>query len=392
MIRVTYPLAENTWGEQETEAVTRVLKSGNLTMGARTAELEEAFARKFNRRHALMVSSGSAANLLSIAALSHRKGRPLRPGDEVIVPAISWATTYYPLLQYGLRLRFVDIDLRTLNLDPAQLERALTERTRMVVAVSILGNPCDLGEIRAFCDRHDLVLFEDNCESMGAEIGGKLCGSFGELSTFSTFFSHHMSTIEGGFVTTDDRELYELALCMRAHGWIRDLPDENSIHPKKGGDSFSEAYCFVLPGYNLRPMELTAAAGLVQLEKLDAMIEARRQNARRFLELFAGDERFILQSETGKSSWFCFTLILSPTVSMSRARVFERLNEAGIQFRMITGGNFVRHPVIRHFDYDTVGVLPNANLAHDRGFFVGNSPRALDEELLLLRRVLDGVR
>ena len=385
-----YDLASHTWGVEEHQAIQRVIESGQLTMGPSVQQFEEDFARKFGIKHALMVSSGSAANLVGVAALFYKKERPLQRGDEVIVPSISWATTYYPLQQYGLRLRFVDVDLHTLNIDVTQLARALTPRTRMVVAVSILGNPCALDVLRAFCDRHGLYLLEDNCESMGATLSGKACGTFGDINTFSTFFSHHISTMEGGIVATDDTELAHLARSLRAHGWTRDLPDDTTIYDRRA-DDFFEAYRFILPGYNARPLELSGAVGVEQLKKLDGMIAMRCKNAELFRALFEGDERFIIQQEVtgGSSSWFSFTLILNPALDIDRRRVMEALREAGIGYRIITGGCFLRHDVIKYFDYDTVGEIVNANTAHDRGFFVGNHPRDLTPQIQRLRDVLD---
>jgi len=333
-----------------------------------------------------MVNSGSSANLVAVAALFHKKDRPLKRGDEVIVPAISWATTFHPLQQYGLKLRFLDVQLDTLNIDVSRLEAALTPRTRMVVAVSILGNPAALDVIRAFCERHGLYLFEDNCESMGASLNGRSCGTFGDINTFSTFFSHHISTMEGGLVVTDDDELDYLARVIRNHGWARDVsgaPDPQSP------EGFFEAYRFVMPGYNVRPLEISGAVGVEQLKKLDAMIERRRANAATFVKLFSGDERFILQRENGRSSWFSFTMILNPSLGIDRAGVMRAMRAADIGFRMITGGCFPRHEAIKFFDYDTVGPLTNANLAHDQGFFVGNHPRDLTSEITSLREVLD---
>jgi len=385
-----YDLASSSWGQEELDALQRVIASGQLTMGPCVRQFEEAFAAKFGLKHALMVSSGSAANLVGVAALFHKRDRPLHRGDEVIVPSISWATTYYPLQQYGLRLRFVDVDLFTLNIDVSQLERALTPRTRMVVAVSILGNPCALHELRAFCDRHGLYLFEDNCESMGATLDGKPCGSFGHVNTFSSFFSHHISTMEGGVMATDDTEIYHLARSMRAHGWTRDLPEDTTIYERRA-DDFFEAYRFILPGYNARPLELAGAVGVEQLKKLDGMIAIRRDNAALFQSLFEGDERFIIQRELpeARSSWFSFTVILNPKLDIDRQRVMTALKEAGIGFRIITGGCFLRHDVIKYFEYDTVGEIVNANIAHDRGFFVGNHPRELRPQIERLRHVLD---
>lgn len=382
-----YELASSSWDKEEIDAMQRVIASGRFTMGENVKRFEEDFARKFGMKYAVMVGSGSAANLVGVAALFHKSHRPLKRGDEVIVPAISWATTYYPLQQYGLKLRFLDVELDTLNMDVSKLEAALTPRTRMVMAVSILGNPAALDVLRAFCDKHDLILFEDNCESMGAELNGKPAGTFGDIGTFSTFFSHHISTMEGGVLVTNDEETYHLAKSMRAHGWTRDIPADTKICEKKG-DEFFEAYRFVLPGYNARPLELSGAIGIEQLKKLDGLVEIRRKNAQVFVGLFRGDKRFIIQRENGKSSWFCFTIILNPELSIDRACVMQNMREAGIEFRIITGGCFLRHDVIRYFDYDTVGKMVNANTAHDMGFFVGNHPQDIRPQIEHLRKVL----
>jgi CDP-6-deoxy-D-xylo-4-hexulose-3-dehydrase len=257
----------------------------------------------------------------------------------------------------------------------------------MVVAVSVLGNPAALNVLRDFCDKHDLILFEDNCESMGAKLNGKLTGTFGDIGTFSSFFSHHIATMEGGVLVTDNEELYHIAKSMRAHGWTRDLPEQSTIFEKRS-DDFFEAYRFIIPGYNVRPLELSGAIGREQLKKLDQLIEIRRNNAKRFVELFTDDERFIIQKENGFSSWFSFTIILSPTRKIDRAKVMQKMKEANIQFRIITGGCFLRHDVIKHFDYDTVGEIVNANIAHDQGFFVGNHPHDIVPQIEYLHKVL----
>ncbi|MGE0876217.1 MAG: DegT/DnrJ/EryC1/StrS family aminotransferase [Burkholderiales bacterium] len=383
-----YELASSTWGQEEIDAMQRVIASGMFTMGENVRAFEAAFAGKFGVRHALMVGSGSAANLVGVGALCYAKDRPLARGDEVIVPAISWSTTYYPLQQYGLRLRFVDVELDTLNFDVSKLEEALTPRTRMVMAVSILGNPCALDVMRSFCDRHGLILFEDNCESMGATLNGRPCGTFGDIGTFSTFFSHHISTMEGGVLVTNDTDLFHVAKSMRAHGWTRDLPADTKIYDRRD-DDFYEAYRFILPGYNARPLELSGAIGIEQLKKLDSLVAVRRRNAELFVRLMAGDERFIIQREHGMSSWFAFTVILNPKLSIDRAKVMAALKRADIGYRIITGGNFLRHDVIRYFDHDTVGDIVNADIAHDRGFFVGNHPHDLTPQIERLREVLD---
>jgi CDP-6-deoxy-D-xylo-4-hexulose-3-dehydrase len=385
-----YELSSTSWGQEELDAMQRVLRSGRFTMGEQVRLFEDAFAARFGVKHAVMVNSGSSANLVGVAALFYRSNNPLQRGDEVIVPAISWATTFHPLQQYGLKLRFVDVELDTLNMDASKLEAALTPRTRMVVAVSILGNPAPLDQIRAFCDAHGLILFEDNCESLGASLNGRLCGTFGDINTFSTFYSHHISTMEGGLLLTEDTEIGHLARAIRNHGWARDVPPDSVVNKgQRLDDPFFEAYRFVVPGYNVRPLELAGAVGLEQLRKLDDMLAVRRRNAGHFKRLFEGDARFIIQREHGSSSWFSFTIILNPESGLDRSRVMDLLRNAGIEFRMITGGCFPHHAAVKYFDYDIVGSLDNARTAHERGFFVGNHPRDLTAELDHLRAVLD---
>jgi CDP-6-deoxy-D-xylo-4-hexulose-3-dehydrase len=376
-----YPMCHSTFGVEE-EAVFRHYATANRhTMGPITAEFEQAFAKKMGSKYALFVNSGSSANLLAVAGLFYRNFDPLWAGDEVIVPAISWATTYYPLQQYGLKLKFVDVDINTLNMDFEQLKEAITDRTRMIVAVNILGNPCELNHIRKLCDVHELILFEDNCESMGATLSNKQCGTFGDIGTYSTFFSHHISTVEGGLIVTDDKDLYNRCKSMRSHGWTRDV---EGIYEEETED-FYEKYRFILPGYNLRNQELNAALGLCQLDKLDGFIAQRRRNAELFKKLFQDDQRFIIQKEVGRSSWFAFTLICN---EVNRMDVMRELARAGIEHRIITGGCFTEHDVIEYFDYEIHGNLHNAVYAHTQGFFVGNSHKDLTDQLLHLREVL----
>ncbi len=389
---MAYELSSTSWGQEELDAMQRVLRSGRFTMGEQVRLFEDAFAERFGMKHAVMVNSGSSANLVGVAALFYRANRPLQRGDEVIVPAISWATTFHPLQQYGLKLRFVDVELDTLNIDASKLEAALTSHTRMVVAVSILGNPAPLDRIRAFCDAHDLIMFEDNCESMGASLNGQLCGTFGDVNTFSTFYSHHISTMEGGLLVTNETEIDHLARAIRNHGWARDVPADSVINRgQQLDDPFFEAYRFVVPGYNVRPLELAGAVGLEQIKKLDDMLAVRRTNAAHFVELFKDDPRFIIQRENGVSSWFSFTIILNHAMNLDRARVMDTLRAADIEFRMITGGCFPAHAAVKFFDYDIVGNIDNAKTAHERGFFVGNHPRDITPELDHLRAVLNGV-
>lgn len=385
-----YELAASTWGEEEIDAIQRVIASDRYTMGENVKEMECRFAEYFGTKSAVMVNSGSSANLAAVAALFYKKERPLKRGDEVIVPAISWSTTYHPLQQYGLKLRFVDIELDTLNIDVSRLEEALTPETRMIMAVSILGNPAALDVMRTFADMHGLYLLEDNCESMDAELGGRKTGTFGDIGTFSFFFSHHISTMEGGMIVTEDEELCHLVKAIRAHGWTRDLPAESPLFDRRDEDFF-EAYRFIVPGYNLRPLEMSGAVGIEQLKKLPKFTSQRRKNLALFNNMFGEDERFIIQRENGKSSCFCFPIILNPELELNRAKVMQALKDADIGYRIITGGNFLRHDCIKYYEYSTVGDIKNADIAHNYGFFVGNHPYDLTQQVEMLHSVLNQV-
>lgn len=388
---MVYPLATNTWGEEELDAIRRCLDSGQVTMAREVEDFEARFAAFHGRRYAVMVNSGSSANLVATAALCFRKDRPLQRGDEVIVPAISWATTYTPFQQYGQKLRFVDVDLHTLNMDVNQLADALTADTRAISVVSILGNPAELDAVRAFADAHGLYLLEDNCESLGARSAdGRLAGTFGDLSTFSFFFSHHICTIEGGMILTDDAELFHLCRSLRAHGWTRDLPSDSPVFERQA-DEFYEAYRFVLPGYNVRPTDLAGAVGSAQLKKLPEMLRRRRRNLATFQSMFGNDPGLVIQRENGESSSFCFPMVVASGDSEDRRRLFEAFAAADIAYRIVTGGCFPRHEVIKYFDYSCVDDLPNANFVHDYGFFLGNSPEDLEPQLARAREIVSAV-
>ena len=383
-----YELAASNWDEHEIGAIQRVMESDRYTMGAEVAAFEAEFAAYHGKKYGVMVNSGSSANLVAVAAQFFKKNNPLQRGDEVIVPAVSWSTTYHPLQQYGLKLRIVDIELDTLNMDVSQLEAALTPNTKMLLAVSILGNPAALDVMRAFCDQHGLIFMEDNCESLDAELKNKKAGSFGDVNTSSFFFSHHIATMEGGMVVTDDLETCHLMKALRAHGWTRDLPKDSPVFERRD-DDFFEAYRFIIPGYNERPVEISGAIVREQLKKLPAMTAERRKNFALFNELFCDDERFMIQTENGKHSSFCFPIILNPAMNIDREAVFKALAAADIGYRIITGGCILRHDVMKFYDYENVGEIKNAYIAHDNGFFVGNQPFPLDAQLNKLFEVLD---
>ena len=382
-----YKLASSTWDKKELDAIQSVIDKDMYTMGDSVREFENNFSNFMNTKYSVMVSSGSTANLLATAALFFTKNPKLKRGDEVIVPAVSWSTTYFPLQQYGLKLKFVDIDLETLNYDLKALEEAVSDSTKMIMVVNLLGNPNDFDIINTIIKDKDIFLIEDNCESMGATFNNKQAGTFGVMGTFSTFFSHHMATMEGGFVTTNDEELYHILLSIRAHGWTRNLPKENKVS-NKGDDWFTESFRFVLPGYNVRPLEMSGAIGVEQLKKLPTFIENRRKNAKLFVKLFKNHRDFIIQKEISNSSWFGFSLIIKPNSRLKRKDIINILQKNKVECRPIVTGNFVRNEVMKYFNYEVHKELNNANYLHDNGFFVGNSHKDLSKNILFLNKLL----
>ncbi len=366
-----FPLATTTWDEKEFAALQGVIASGRFTMGPLVEQFESDFAAQLGARFGLMVNSGSSANLLMIAAAVLDARSDLNAGDEVLVPAVSWATTYYPLQQYGLKLRFVDIDVDTLNMDLDLAAAAIGPRTKAILAVNLLGNPNDFARLTALAEHHGLLLFEDNCESLGATFEGKAAGTFGQMGTFSAFFSHHISTMEGGVVLTDDENLHQMLTSLRAHGWTRELPQDNFVHHKTG-DMFDDLFRFVLPGYNVRPLEMSGALGIEQVKKIPGLVDGRRLNAAYFVERMSQLSTVRVQKEIGQSSWFGFSLVLEGPLAGRRRDVVDALNAANIECRPIVAGNFTRNPVMKYLDAIVPDELPAADKIHVDGLFVGN--------------------
>ena len=254
-------------------------------------------------------------------------------------------------------------------------------------AVNLLGNPNNFAEINRLIGGRSIVLIEDNCESMGAEFAGRKSGTFGVMGSCSSFFSHHFSTMEGGMIVTDDEELYHILCALRAHGWTRDLPQTNRVCGEKSADPFRESFRFVLPGYNVRPLELSGAIGIEQVKKLPGMIAERRRNGAHLQEVMADHPELLIQQETGQSSWFGFSLVIRPGSGLVRSALLQRLNGAGFECRPIVSGNFARSEVVRYFQSEVHGTLNNAEHIDAQGLFVGNQHYPIPDAIAALRSV-----
>jgi len=368
------PLVIPTYGEEEIQETLKVLRSGNVTLGERVGLFERLWAEYVGTKYALMVNSGSSANLLAHSVLSNPElGRHIAPGSEVITPAVTWATTVYPIVNVGARPVFVDVELDTFNIDVNALPDALTEKTAAITFVHLLGNPCKMDVLTSFAKKHDLLLIEDACNAHGGEFKGTKCGAFGDFGTFSFYFSHIISTIEGGMITTDNEEYYELARAMRTFGWVRGLKDETKFMKKY--PQIDRRFLFAYLGYNFRPTEVQGAFGIHQIKKLEGFLRVRQENARYWLEeLRAFEEYFILPKPTkgGNHVWHHFPLTIRPGVRFTRDEIMGFLERKGIETRQISAGDFTEQPVMKYVRSRKVGSLPNARLIMRNSFEWGN--------------------
>ena len=376
---LNYPLAMDNWDEQERDAIDRVVRSNRFTMGEQVKLFESEVAEKFGSRFAVMVNSGSSANILMLTAAKIYLGERFGKKPNIIVPSVSWSTTYTPSYYLGFELKFVDIDSQHFGLNLENVESAMDENTVAILTVNLLGSASDLTRLKKLAKQKEILLLEDNCESLGAELDGKFTGTFGLMGTHSSFFSHHINTMEGGWVTTDDEDAYQLLVSLRAHGWSRELPQNSRFRAPGKRDWFTSQFEFVLPGLNFRPLEMEAAIGRVQLTKVDQMIEQRRQNAAVFVEQVGSLPLVTIQKPLGNSSWFAFALIFENT--QKRGQIAETLRAAGVECRPIVTGNFTRQPVLNFLNYQVSGHLEVADKLHDCGMYIGNHPLPLTHEI-----------
>lgn len=380
---MNYPLAFSTWGKEEVEAIKRVIDTDMYTMGKHVKQFEQEFAETFDSPHAVMVNSGSSANLLMLSLL---KWKYKLTGD-IIVPVVGWATTYFPITQNGFKINFVDVDPDTWNIDVSKIEKAITPDTCAIMPVNLLGNSCDYNKITELCEKHDLLLIEDNCESMGAKYNNRYTGTIGLAGSFSFFFSHHIQTMEGGMVLCKNKDDADYMRSLRAHGWVRDLPADSHLY-KKTGNAFDDNFIFATPGYNIRPLEMSGAIGSEQLKKWPSIMATRNKNASHFINLFTGKPWCRIQQTLGESSWFTFGMVLDGALKGRRAEVVKALDEAGIQNRPLASRNFLKQPVMRDLDYTASKDMPAADDIHNNGFFVGNGSKDITAEIDKLYQVI----
>ena len=358
--------------EEVTEALDSLL-STYVTMGKKVKAFENLFAEYIGVKYAIMVNSGSSANLLALSILANPTTKNfIKKGDEVIVPAVTWSTSIFPIINVGAIPVFVDVSSESFTINLEQVEKALTTKTKAIMPVHLLGSACNMKKIMTIAKKHDLFVIEDACESTGSEFQKKKVGSFGDISTFSFFFSHHISTIEGGMLLTNNREYADLAKILRAHGWIRELENKEKI--AKSYIGIDKRFLFINIGYNLRPTDIQGAFGIHQIKKLDKFIEIRRQNAEFFINNLKKYSKYLqMPSEelSTKHVWFGFPLTVTQNAPFTREEFVTFLEKKGIETRPIMAGNISEQPVMKLFKHYVFGDIPNSKIIQKRSFLFG---------------------
>ena len=374
-----------TFDDREIEEVIDCLRSGQVTMGAKSRAFEAAFAEYCGARHAVFVNSGSSANLLAWFALTNPTWKaPFAPGFEVIVPAVAWSTTIWPIVQAGGMPVLVDCDPTDLTIDISAVEAAISDMTVAVCPVHPLGNVCHMAALTDLCERHGLVLVEDTCEALGSRYDGTLAGRFGLMGTYSFYFSHHITTVEGGMIITDDDELANLLRILRSHGWSRQEQAANEV-------PFDQRYRFVTSGFNVRPSDINAAFGLHQLSKLDFFNAQRIEATESLLTSLAPHieaERLIHMRIDSKveAAYFGFPVLCRNR--KERDALADYLEDNGIETRPIICGNMARQPAMEHVPHRIFGKLDGADAVMDRGLYWGTHPNFKDAEIEYITKVV----
>ncbi len=391
------PLNKNTIGKDEKKALNRVFDTGYMTMGAVTKKFEAAFSKYLGVKHAIYVNSGSSANLLAFSAIQDND-KLIKPkttkkfisqGDEIIVPAVSWSTSIWPICQIGAIPVFVDSEADTLQMKVESIRNAITKKTKAICLVHVLGNAGYIKEIKKICSEKNLWLIEDTCESLGVKKHNKYLGTFGDMGTYSFYFSHHITTVEGGMIVTNDDYLANKIKSLRSHGWTRDMENVNKY--KKYFKDFDPRFLFVNVGYNLRSTDLNAAIGLVQLKKLKKFNKRRHDIGINWNQAFSDlkNKKIIQPMEITKNtepSWFGFPILCK--TQKIRDKLGEHLEKKGIETRPIICGNMVKQPGIKNIKHRVAGNLRGANKIMNLGIFWGSSPDMTKKEVNYVIKVV----
>ena len=389
MIKSIYPLTESVLEKVDLNAAIKVIKSKKITMGKKTKEIEKYFKNNVVRTDSLMVNSGSSANLLIFQCLINPLVKKLKLGDEVLIPAICWSTSLWPIIQSGLKVKFVDIDTNSLNIDLKDLEKKITKKTKALMLVHALGNCAEMDKLTRICRKNKLILIEDACEALGSTFKNKQLGTFGEFSSFSFYYSHHITSGEGGMVCVKNKKYLDVIKSLRSHGWSRDLSNKKYISKKY--KNIDKNWIFINSGFNLRPTDINAAIGIQQLRRLKKILTVRKYNFLKIKKELINNKNYknqfsILNDQKYSNiAWFGIPFVLNSKNKKYKLRVMNKLNRKGIMTRPIISGNFASQPSIQLYKIKSKTKLPNADLIDKNAFFLGlHNIKITDNKLKIL--------
>ena len=383
MNKYFYPLIENPYRKSDISEALKVLKSRRLTIGPVTDKFQNSFTKKLGSKFSLMVNSGSSANLLALQCLinPYRKKR-LKPGDEVLIPSLCWSTSLWPIIQSGLKPKFVDIDLDSLNINLNDLKKKISKKTKAILVVHVLGNCADMSELMRIVKKHNLILIEDTCESLGTKYKNKYLGTFGDFSSFSFYSSHQISSGEGGMICCKNNDDHEIIKSLRAHGWSRGLKNEKKI--AAANKHLDSRFIFYNSGFNLRSTDIAASIGLNQFKDIDQFIKKRSINRDKILKMFKKKIKmmkylsFIDANNHVKASWFGIPILLSKKIN--RNKFLSKIEKLGVETRPIISGNFLKQPSIKKYKLNKKSNFKNSDIVNNHGFFIGLPTSAISDK------------
>ena len=379
-----YELLENGFSSKDIAAGRRVLNSKRITMAENTRKFEDAFAKKIGSKYALMVNSGSSANLLAAFAAGNilRKKR-YKIGDEVLIPVLCWSTSVWPFVQFGLKPVFIDVDKDTLNISIEDLKKKITKKTKAIVLINVLGNCSNLFEIKKIAKKKNIILIEDNCESLGSKLKNKYLGTFGDFSSFSFYYSHQITSGEGGMIACNSDEDYEILFSLRSHGWFggtrfysRKFASYNKY--AKRFSNLDPRYIFSNSGFNLRPTDIQAAIAHNQFKRLDKLKKMRNLNRNLIINKIKNSKNwdnqfnFFDPVKNLEPSWMGLPILLNKKFRKCKKKFIDFLDNVGIETRPIISGSFVNQPASKLYNLNRNNYkYPNAQRIQDLGFLIG---------------------
>ena len=386
MNKYIYPLIENPFSDDDIIKGINVLKSKQLTLSKETKNFEKKFTAKLKSKYSLMVNSGSSANLLALQCLinPYRKNR-LKKDDEIIIPTLCWSTSLWPIVQSNLKPVFVDINPKTLNIDEEKLEKKITRKTKAILLVNVLGNSCDMNKIIKIKKKYNLILIEDNCESLGSKYKKKYLGTYGDFSSFSFYSSHQISSGEGGMICCKDKNDYNIIKSLRSHGWSRGTSFENEIYKKN--KFLDKRFIFFNSGFNLRPTEVSAAIGHNQFKRMDKLMKIRNINRKKIINSLLNNSYlknkidFYYENKFVNPSWFGLSIKIL-IKNFNKNKIIKKLENNGIETRPIISGNFADQPAAKLYGISLNQKFPNTDKVYNTSFFIGLPTKQINNKFL----------